>query len=226
MRIDAIKNRTKAFATANGTRTDIRDIAFSIHTGEKIALDAPNGSGKTSLLRALTGLTPLTEGCVLFHEREMRSEKDFSSLRRSVGYVIQEAADQIFFPRVLEDILFGPLNLGLSPDDAEKRARGVLATLGIEALANRATHHLSGGELRLVALAGILVMEPEVLLLDEPTNALDAASTARLTGILRKLGTAQLTVSHDSNFLGQVADSFYTIADGRIIPLQKPLLSC
>ncbi len=223
MSIVAIENGTIAFATQNGIRNVVREIDFSIHKGEKIALYAPNGSGKTSLLRALTGLNPLTHGRVLFHEKEMRSEKDFAQLRRSVGYVIQEAADQILFPRVLEDILFGPLNLGLSPEDAEKRAMDVLATLGIEALAHRATHHLSGGELRLVALAGILAMEPEVLLLDEPTNALDTTSTTRLSEILRKLGTAQLTVSHDSAFLRQIADTFYTIDDERIVPLQNSL---
>ncbi|MBQ7608099.1 MAG: ABC transporter ATP-binding protein [Desulfovibrionaceae bacterium] len=219
MRVVAIENGTIAFATENGIRTVIKDIDFSIHEGEKIALYAPNGSGKTSLLRAMTGLNPLTCGRVLFHETAVCSEKDFARLRRSVGYVIQEAADQIFFPRVLEDTVFGPLNLGLSPEDAEKRALQALATLGIDSLANRETHHLSGGELRLVALAGILAMEPEVLLLDEPTNALDAASTKRLTDILRKLPTAQLTVSHDSAFLRNVAETFYTIRDGNIVHL-------
>ncbi|MCR5815033.1 MAG: energy-coupling factor ABC transporter ATP-binding protein [Desulfovibrio sp.] len=213
-----------AYQTVQGERTVLQDISFSLCQGQKIALYAPNGSGKTSLLRCITGLLPAKSGKIFFHGQELAKEKDFQKLRRKVGFVLQEAADQIFFPTVLEDIAFGPLNLGLDPQAAAKRAKDLLTTLGISELEDRPTHELSGGEKRLVALAGILAMEPEALLLDEPTTALDTASSGKLLEILSQLTTARITVSHDLLFLSKVAEQFYTIEQQKLVRMPKPVL--
>ena len=112
---------------------------------------------------------------------------------------------------------FGPLNLGLSPDAARERALETLVRLGLDGFADRQTHALSGGEKKLVSLAGVLAMQPQALLLDEPTNALDMAARQRLLDILAALPTARITISHDWDFLQQVSNRFMTIEDGRLV---------
>lgn len=222
--IVSLEHITLAYHTTRGDRTVLQDISLSLHEGEQLALYAPNGSGKTSLLRCITGLLPPKAGKIFFHGQELRQEKDFQKLRRRVGFVLQEAADQIFFPTVLEDIAFGPLNLGLTPEAAKERACVLLKTLGIANLQDRPTHELSGGEKRLVALAGILAMEPEALLLDEPTTALDNEASDKLLDILTHVSTARITVSHDLLFLSKVADTFYTIEQQKLVTMPQPVL--
>ena len=125
---------------------------------------------------------------------------------------------------LLEDIAFGPLNLCLTPEAAKERACVLLKTLGIANLQDRPTHELSGGEKRLVALAGILAMEPEALLLDEPTTALVNEASEKLLDILTHVSTARITVSHDLLFLSKVADTFYTIEQGHVVTMPQPVL--
>ncbi len=222
--IFSVEHLSLSYPTAHGERSVLRDISLSLACGQKLALYAPNGSGKTSLLRCITGLLRPKAGTIFFHDKEIRKEADFQKLRRKVGYVLQEASDQIFFPTVLEDIAFGPLNLGFSPKAAQAKAKEQLAKLGILSLKDRPTHALSGGEKRLVALAGILAMEPEALLLDEPTTALDEEASQKLLEILAKLPTARITVSHDLLFLSSVADTFYTIENQQLINMPCPIL--
>lgn len=199
------------------TREEVlRDVNFALFPGQRVALYGPNGSGKTTMFRCITGLARPQRGLVRFHEAIMRTEKDFLTLRRSVGFVLQQAEDQLFFPTVLEDVAFGPLNLGLRPEDARERALDTLASLKLSGFENRLIHQLSGGEKKLVSLAGVLAMRPEALLLDEPTNGLDSASRERLTEILRGLATPRIVISHDWDFLAQVATEYLTIQDGRL----------
>lgn len=219
MSIVSLHDATIAHRTCEGTRILLDHITFCLEAKQRIAIYAPNGSGKTSLLRALTGLDPLFSGTLCFHEKPVRSDADLKQLRLGLGFVIQDARDQLFFPTVLEDVVFGPLNLGMAPKEAHERAHAVLASLGIASLHDRQTHHLSGGEVRLVALAGILAMNPEALLLDEPTTALDAQATTRLTALLTKLDKPSITVSHDISFLRTVCDTFYTIADKDLVSM-------
>ena len=195
----------------------LRDVSFCLHPGEHIGLYGPNGCGKTTLLRGITGLHKATRGGVRFQGRLLRTDADFHPLRCAVGFVLQHAEDQLFFPTVLEDVAFGPLNLGLGPDAARERALETLARLGLGGFADRQTHALSGGEKKLVSLAGVLAMQPQALLLDEPTNALDMAARQRLLDILAALPTARITISHDWDFLQQVSDRFMTIEDGRLV---------
>ena len=194
----------------------LEEVNLALLPGEHIGLYGPNGCGKTTLLRCITGLHRARRGIVRFHGRILQREEDYHALRCAVGFVLQQAEDQLFFPTVLEDVAFGPLNLGLSPREARERALETLAALGLEGFEKRQTHRLSGGEKKLVALAGVLAMRPEALLLDEPTNTLDAAARQRLTDILAALPTARITISHDWDFLTRVSSRFMTIVDRRL----------
>jgi cobalt/nickel transport system ATP-binding protein len=205
-----------AYRTRDGWRHVLRDVTFALRPGDKLGLYGPNGCGKTTLFRCITGLERCRRGIVRFHGKALASERDFRPLRCAVGYVLQNADDQLFFPTVLEDVAFGPLNLGMSAAKAKERAMETLARLGLEGFAGRLTHHLSGGERKLASLATVLAMDPEALLLDEPTNGLDRDSRARLIGILAALPTARIVVSHDWDFLSQVAAGFITMADGKL----------
>jgi len=148
---------------------------------------------------------------------EARSqEADFHEVRRRVGLVFQDADDQLFCPTVVEDIAFGPLNLGKSKSEALEIVDRLLVDLHLTHLRDRITHKLSGGEKRLVTLATVLAMDPEVLLLDEPTNALDPENEARLVEILLSLPQAILLVSHSAEFRTQITSSELRIVDGKI----------
>ena len=134
--------------------------------------------------------------------------------------MLQNPDDQLFFPEVIEDVMFGPLNLGLSYAQARSRALDVLSMLGIANLAESISFRLSGGQKRLVSIACILAMEPEVILLDEPTTALDPASVDRLTQTIESLQIAKLIVSHDYAFLKRVCGRMVTIRDAQILALE------
>lgn len=195
----------------------LREVNFALHPGEHLGLYGPNGCGKTTFLRCIVGLHRPVQGVVRFQGRALRRDADFHPLRCAVGFVLQNAEDQLFFPTVLEDVAFGPLNLGLAPDEARERALSTLDRLGLGGFADRLTHALSGGEKKLVSLAGVLAMRPQALLLDEPTNALDMDARQRLLDILNDLPTARITVSHDWDFLSRVSSRFLTIRDARLI---------
>lgn len=192
-------------------------VDFALAPGERAGLFGPNGCGKTTLLSVMTGLLPAESGEVLYMGRPARNEADFVALRRGVGLLLQHADDQILFPTVLDDVAFGPLNLGLSASDARDEALAALEFVGLPGFADRLTHRLSGGEKKLVTLAGVLAMRPKALLLDEPTASLDPDTRHRLAHILGQLDASVLTVSHDWDFLNMVSSGFYTIVDGRLV---------
>ena len=196
------------------------EASFSFAEGARVGLIGPNGCGKSSLFLLIAGLLTPQGGRVLLRGRPLATEKDFRALRREVGLVLQNADDQLFHATVLEDVAFGPLNLGLSPEEARVRAEETLARLGLDHLTDRLTHRLSGGEKRLAALAAILSMRPRALLLDEPTNDLDPAHRRRLAEILRELARdaslGWIIVSHDFDFLQETCAEFLTIRDRRL----------
>lgn len=185
-------------------RTVLDNVSLALESGEKVGLVGPNGAGKTSLLHLLVGLLRPDQGSVFVKGQKRTSETDFTDARRSLGLLFQDSDDQLFCPTVLEDVAFGPLNLGSNRAEAESIARGTLAELGIEKLADRITYRLSGGEKRLVALASVLAMRPEVLLLDEPTTGLDFETTEQIWQLLAELPQSMLIVSHDVEFLGRL----------------------
>ncbi len=194
-----------------------RGLDFTLHKGEQVGLYGPNGSGKTTLLRLLTGLEKPSSGELRFHGKAVESEDDLYRLRCGLGFVLQNSDDQLFCASVLEDVAFGPLNLGMEKDQARLRALEALRSLGIEELALRAPHRLSGGEKKLAAMASVLSMRPEALLLDEPTMFLDEASHARLADILKQQELARIVVSHDKDFLRETSTLFMRVEQGGVI---------
>ena len=196
----------------------LRDVSFSLGSGERLAIVGPNGAGKTTLLRAMVGLQPVARGRIVAFGQDRKNEADFRDVRLKAAYMFQDADDQLFCPTVVEDVAFGPLNMGLGDDEALARARATLTSLGLSHLADRQVRRLSGGEKRMVCLAGVLAMDPDVLLLDEPTNSLDAAHVEKLTQALQKIDKAMVIVSHDRPLLDCLATRALAMRDGRLVP--------
>lgn len=216
--------RRITFTYPGASRPVLDGMDFHFHPGERLGLFGPNGSGKTTMLHVIMGLLKPDQGEVFFSGAPCRAEKDFETVRRSIGLLLQNADDQLFNPTVLDDVAFGPLNLGLSPDEARLRALETMASLGLCGFEDRLTHRLSGGEKKLVSLAGVLAMKPQALLLDEPTNGLDPETRERIIAILNTLETSLIVISHDWDFLDQTTSSFYTIQNGRLIHAKSPIL--
>jgi cobalt/nickel transport system ATP-binding protein len=162
------------------------------------------------------GLTRPDSGRVEIFGQERVTEADFADVRGRVGYLFQDSDDQLFCPTVLDDVAFGPLNLGKSEDEAKDVVATTLASLGLSGFEPRYTHQLSGGEKRLVSLAAVLAMQPEVLVLDEPTSGLDEDTIERLTVILKNSELTYLIVSHDAEFLRRTTDRILEMKGGRI----------
>lgn len=184
---------------------------FALYPDRKIGLYDPGGNGKMMFLRLIMGLTTPQEGHILFCGRPLETEKDFRELRCRVGLAFQHAEDQLFYPTVLEDVAFGPLNLGCTQDEARDRAVPTLERLGLAGFENRLTHRLSGGEKKLASLATVLMMGSEALLLNEPTNGLDPEAWQRIIGVLKALPTACTIISHDWDFLVGTSSEYLTV---------------
>jgi len=188
--------------------------------GGKVGIQGRNGSGKTTLFRIITGLEKPSGGEILFRGKPLKgNRKNLSELRKNVGYLFQDPEDQLFCPTLLEDVAFGPLNLGLSPAAAREKAFETLRLFDMEHLADKPPHTLSGGQKRLGALSAVLAMEPRVLLLDEPTGDLDEKAMKSLQRLLLSEETTFLVVSHDEEFLNKVTNRKYCLDDGRLLPL-------
>ena len=197
-------------------RPVLEEANFVVGRAERVAILGANGSGKTTLLHLMVGLLKPTAGTVSAFGRPRRTERDFHEVRARAGLLFQDPDDQLFCPTVLEDVAFGPLNLGKKPREAKMLAEATLARLGLRGLGPRITHHLSGGEKRLVTLATVLAMQPEVLLLDEPTVGLDEAAQARLTALLQARAEGMVIVSHDREFRERLATRVVTLRGGKI----------
>jgi cobalt/nickel transport system ATP-binding protein len=189
-------------------------VDFVLFAGETVAILGPNGSGKTSFILHLNGLLR-GEGritvCGLPLERNSVSE-----IRRKIGVVFQDPDEQLFMPTVWEDVMFGPLNMGAGASEAERRAAWALDQVGMRHAADRAPYHLSAGEKRRVAIAGVLAMDPEILVLDEPTTYLDPPAQRDLARLLRSLPQAKLIVTHDAEFAIALATRAVFFERGRI----------
>jgi cobalt/nickel transport system ATP-binding protein len=194
----------------------LKNLDFDLFPGERVGLVAPNGSGKTTLFHVIMGLLKPTRGRITLFGRPVAKEADFATTRQRIGLLFQDADDQLFSPTVLEDVAFGPLNLGKTREDAVAVARRTLSRLGLAGFEDRVTFHLSGGEKRLVSLATILAMEPEVLLLDEPTTGLDDQTRHTLTHLIGELELAYVVISHNARFLSETTDKTFFMENGRI----------
>jgi cobalt/nickel transport system ATP-binding protein len=191
-------------------------LDFTLREGERVGVIGPNGSGKSTLFHIIMGLKKPAAGSVEIMGREMHDEKDFQWARRRVGLLFQDSDDQLFCPTVEEDIAFGPLNLGKSHDEARAIVRDVLIELGMTGFEKRVTHKLSGGEKRIIALATLLAMRPDVLLLDEPTTALSEEYMEKIAQILLNMNTSYVVVSHDKSFFQKITDRQYRLQDNRL----------
>lgn len=193
-----------------------RELNFEVYSRETIGLVGGNGAGKTSLFHLMMGLLKPTSGEIIAFGKPCSSEGDFLDVRTQAGYLFQNSDDQLFCPTVEEDVSFGPLNLGQSHKKAIEITTKVLSELGLSGFEKRITHHLSGGEKRLVALASVLAMEPKVLLLDEPTTGLDEPAYERLIDILKRLDISKVIISHDERFLSTLTKKAYRLKAGQL----------
>lgn len=217
----ALREVTFGYAAA---RPVLCDASLDVRAGDRIALTGRNGAGKTTLLHILVGLLHPRSGHVEAFGQKCRGETEFLAVRRKVALLFQESDDQLFCPTVMEDVAFGPLNLGHTSVVARTLAIEALDRVGMRAYAERVTHHLSVGEKKLIALATILAMKPSVLLLDEPTAGLDEEATERVVSLLKGLDAAQLIISQDAAFLARVTDRRLLLEGGRVVA-QPPMIS-
>ncbi len=209
-----IEVRGLRYRYADGTLA-LDGVDFRLDPGETVALFGPNGSGKTTFLLHLNGLL-MGEGDV--QVCGMRVEKkNLPEVRRKVGVVFQDPEEQLFMPTVLEDASFGPLNLGQDPEKAILRAKLCLERVGMGGALHKAPYHLSAGEKRRVALAGVLAMDPEILILDEPTTFLDPPGQQSLLALLRELPQAKIVVSHNTAFALALAGRAVFFRNGKIV---------
>ena len=189
----------------------LKNVSFEINSGEKIALVGANGSGKSTLLLILAGAMEQTEGKIFFNNSE---DSDFR--RKKTGLIFQDSDAQILMPSVIEDVAFSPVAEGMNVDEAHELALKILKSLGIEHLAFRVPHKLSGGEKRMVTFAGTLAASPELLLLDEPTAALDPAARHRVIKFLKETKTAFLLATHDLEMAREVCRYALIMSHGEI----------
>jgi cobalt/nickel transport system ATP-binding protein len=211
--------------------TALNGLSIQIRRGERVALLGANGSGKSTVLRLLAGLAFPAAGEIRYFgerlsERRLEDEEFFFRFRRRVGVVFQNPDIQLFNPSVFDEVAFGPLQLGWPRDRIRSGVQRTLDTLGIAGLADRAPHRLSGGEKKRVALASVLVLDPEILLLDEPAAALDPASQSQITELLVGWAGGSKTVvtaTHDLDTLEDIADRCYVLEGGRVAATGTPL---
>jgi len=210
-----IKNVAYAFPNRGNA---LEGLNFHLHHGEKLGLFGPNGAGKTTMLHILMGLITPQSGEVILFDKTMKDGASFEEARLKIGFLFQHSDDQLFCPTVLDDVAFGPLNQGLDRNDAQRRAEEALKTVGLAGFEDRVPYRLSGGEKKLVALATVLAMRPEVLVLDEPTTGLSPEAKERLIEILQNLDMARLVVSHEPDFLAATTERLIAMRDGCIRP--------
>ena len=209
--------------------TALSDVSLMIEDGSYTALIGHTGSGKSTILQLLNGLLVPSQGSVRVFDTLITStskNKDIRQIRKQVGLVFQFAENQIFEETVLKDVAFGPQNFGVSEEDAEKIAREKLALVGIdESLFDRSPFELSGGQMRRVAIAGILAMEPAILVLDEPTAGLDPLGRKELMNLFKKLHQSGMTivlVTHLMDDVAEYANQVYVMEKGRLVKGGKP----
>jgi len=209
-----VEVRNLRFRYPDGTQA-LDGVDFHLHAGETVALLGANGSGKTTFVLHLNGILR-GEGEVTVCGLSLSDKENLPAIRSRVGMVFQDSDAQLFMPTVLEDVCFGLLNLGVAPDQAVKQAKSALAEAGLDALLNKAPYHLSAGEKRRVALAGVLAMNPEILVLDEPTTYLDPPGQRDLVALLGRLPQAKIIVTHDTPLVQALANRTVFFRNGKV----------
>jgi len=196
------------------SRPVIRDLSFRVAEGESVGLIGANGAGKSTVMKLLLGLLA-GEGQILVDGTAV-TKQSLPEVRRKLGFVLQNSDNQMFMPTVYEDMIFAPLNYGLSREETEARVDRVLRELGLEDLKHRHNHRISGGEKRMAAIATILAMEPEVILMDEPTSALDPCNRRVVINTIRSLPQTKIITSHDLDMILDTCDRVILLSHGEI----------
>ena len=204
----------------------LKGVSLKIEKGDMVALLGKNGAGKSTLFLHLNGIYEPDEGQVLIDGEELKyDKKSLLKFRQKVGIVFQNPDDQIFAPTVEEDVAFGPLNLGLPMEEVQNRVTDALKRVGMTGYEKTAPHHLSGGQKKRVAIAGILAMKPEVMVLDEPTAGLDPQGVENLTKLLKELNEEGYTIivsTHDVDLVPTYAKKVFVMVDGLLIAEGTP----
>lgn len=203
------------------------DVSLEFERGERIALLGTNGSGKTTLLNHLNGILKPTSGNIYFEDKSLAYDaKSLLNLRKRVGFVFQDPNDQLFASSVKQDVAFGPLNLGYTPEHVKQLVDDALTTVGMTQFADKPPHFLSGGQKKRVALAGVLAMQPEVIIMDEPTSSLDPLAASDILHLLLRLnkenGITLLLATHDVDIVPLFANKLYILDKGEVVSEGTP----
>ena len=215
-----LETKNLSFTYPDGTKA-LKNVNLKIKKGEKIAIMGPNGAGKSTLFSHFNGLSEPTSGHVEIEGEKIIFERDeLLKVRQKVGIVFQDPNDQLFAPTVKEDVAFGPMNLGLEYEEVERRIKESLEMVGMAGFEEKTPHHLSGGQQKRVAIAGIIAMRPDIMILDEPTAGLDPEGVDKVLNILNKLNEEGMSIvisSHDIEMVNHFADKIFVLYDGEII---------
>jgi cobalt/nickel transport system ATP-binding protein len=215
-----IETRDLSYSYGDGTQA-LRNVSISLQPGRKVALVGPNGAGKSTLMLMMNGILQPSSGEVLFAGQPLQYDAaSLREVRRAVGMVFQNSDDQLFAPTVYQDVAFGPTNLGYPAEKVKRYVGFALQYVGLSGYERRPPHHLSGGEKKRVAIAGILAMEPQVMILDEPTSNLDPASSEEIMEMLDELnqgGKTMIISTHDVDLAYRWADEIILMKDGDVI---------
>lgn len=196
----------------------LTSISFEVAEGENTGVIGPNGAGKTTLFMIICGVYKATSGSVYV----AGSKVEHRTFNPRVGYVFQSPDDQLFSPSVFDDVAFGPINMGLGHEEIEERVDETLKLCGCEHLSRRPSHHLSGGEKRMVAIASVLSMKPALMIYDEPTSNLDMRSRRKVIALIQRSGVTNLIASHDLEFIRELCQKVILMDSGRLIASGEP----
>ena len=215
----AIKVSDVVYMYPDGTEA-LKGINFSAAQGEVVAIIGQTGSGKTTLIHHFNGLLFPKKGDVFINEEKVE-KKNLDRIRMTVGLVFQDPDDQLFAPTVWDDVAFGPRNMGLSKSEVKERVDSTLDMLGIAELGNKSPDNLSGGQKRLVSIAGVLAMNPQVIVLDEPTSNLDPHTSNSVMQLLmdlnRRMNITLVAATHDVDAVPLYADRIYVMHEGEFV---------
>jgi cobalt/nickel transport system ATP-binding protein len=210
----AIEIENFTYKYPDGTAA-LSDISLSVEHGRKLALIGPNGAGKSTLLLVMAGFVKGT-GKVFVDGLEI-NDKNLKKIRTRLGCCMENPDDQLFMPTLFDDVAFGPLNMGLDPEQVKTRVTGALATVGLSQMTDKAPHHLSAGQKRAAAVATILAMSPKIITLDEPDGSLDPRNRNNLMKLLRSLTQTLIIATCNMNFAASIAERAVLLDNGRII---------
>ncbi len=211
-----IEVKEVSFSYNGSKKQTLSNINFKIEDGESVGIIGANGAGKSTVLKLLVGLELNYQGNIMINNLKVEKQ-NLQEIRQKIGYVFQDSDSQLFMSTVYEDVAFAPRNYGFSNEEVNERTVGALKSIGIEELQDRQIYRLSGGEKKLVSIATVLSMKPDILIFDEPTIALDPKNRRRFINVLNSLKGTKIVTSHDLDLIYDTCNRTILIADGNII---------